>query len=125
MIILKCYTHSNPGDAVSLNAEQWLSILIVADKYVMTPLRDTAVRKLLVAFPRLDPVKQIAIARKYNCDELVKEPFETLVTRKEVLSRMEMAQLPLGDLYEITVSREEALRREIAKAANPPRPVRL
>ena len=82
----------------------------------MTPLRDTAVLKLLVAFPRLDPVKQIAIARKYHCDELVKEPFETLVARKEVLSEMEIAQLPLGDLREIIVSREEALQRGIVKA---------
>ena len=80
----------------------------------MTLLRDTAVQKLQVAHPRLNPVKQIAIARKYCCDELVKEPFETLVARERVLSREEVSQLPLEDLHGLII-RREALQRENAK----------
>ena len=80
----------------------------------MTLLRDKAVQKLQVARPRLNPVKQIAIARKYGCDELVKEPFETLVARKQVLSREEVTQLPLEDLHGLIV-RREASQREKAK----------
>lgn len=80
----------------------------------MTLLRDTAVKKLQVAQPRLNPVKQIAIARKYCCDQLVKEPIEMLVARKEILSREEIAQLPLEDIYGLFV-RREALQRENAK----------
>ena len=80
----------------------------------MTLLRDKAVQKLQVARPRLNPVQQIAIARKYGCDELVKEPFETLVARKQVLSREEVSQLPLEDLHGLIVGRE-ALQRENAK----------
>ena len=81
----------------------------------MTFLRDKAVQKLQVAQPRLNPVKQIAIARKYCCDELVKEPFETLVARKEVLSREEVSQLPLEDLHGLIVRREALMLRENAK----------
>ena len=80
----------------------------------MALLRDTAIQKLQVAHPRLNPVKQIAIARKYHCDVLVDEPFETLVVQKEVLSREEIAQLPLEDLHGLIV-RREALQRENAK----------
>ena len=97
-----------------LSAEQWASILVLADKYDMTLLRDTAIQKLKVAHPRLNPVKQITIARKYGCDELVKEPFETLVARKEILSREEMAQLSLEDIHGLFV-RREALQRDNVK----------
>ena len=110
LIVLLSHTKSDPGDAVCLNAEQWVSILVLADKYEMTLLRDAAVKKLKIAHPRLNPVKQIAIARKYCCDELVEEPFERLVARKEVLSREEIAQLPLEDLHGLII-RREALQR--------------
>ena len=83
----------------------------------MTLLRDKAVKKLQVARPRLNSVKQITIARKYGCDELVKEPFEALVARKEVLSREEVSQLPLEDLHGLIV-RREALQRENAKVTS-------
>ena len=76
----------------------------------MTLLRNKAVQKLQVAHPRLNPVKQIAIARKYCCDELVKEPFEMLVAREEGLSREEIAELPLEDLHGLIVRREALLR---------------
>ena len=82
----------------------------------MTLLRDTAVQKLQVAHPRLNPVKQIAIARKYHCDVLVDEPFETLAVQEEVLSREEMAQLPLEDLHGLFVKREARLQQEKAEA---------
>ena len=113
-MVLTSHTKSDPGNAVCLDAEQLVSILVLADKYEMTLLRNTAVQKLQVAHPRLNPVKQIAVARKYCCNELVKEPFETLVARKEVLSREEISQLPLEDLYGLIV-RREALQRENAK----------
>jgi len=76
----------------------------------MTLLRNTAVKELQVAHPRLDPVKQIAVARKYHCDELVDEPFKTLAARKEVLSITEIAQLSLEDLHGLIVAREASLR---------------
>jgi hypothetical protein len=106
LIVLRSHSHSDPGNAVSLNAEQWVSILILADKYDMMLLRNTAVQKLQAAYPRLNPVKQIAIARKYHCDELVEEAFKTLVAQKEVISRTEIAQLPPGDLYDLIIARE-------------------
>ena len=76
----------------------------------MTLLHNTAIQKLKVAHPRLNPVNQIAIARKYHCDELIDEPFQTLVARKEVLSREEIAQLPLEDLYLLIEARETSIR---------------
>ena len=114
LIVLTSHTKRDPGNPVCLNAEQWVSILVLADKYEMTLLRNTAVQKLQVAHPRLNPVKQIAIARKYCCNELVEEPFEMLGAREEVLSREEIAQLPLEDLHGLIV-RREALQRENAK----------
>ena len=100
-------------DAVYLDAEQWVSILVLADKYDMALLRNTAIQRLKGAHPKLDPVKQIVVARKYNCDELVNEPFQILVARKEVLSKEEIAKLPLEDLHRLIVARE-ALQREKA-----------
>jgi len=114
-MVLRGHISSDPGNAVSLNAEQWASILVLADKYDMTPLRNTAIQKLKTTHPRLGPAKQVAIARKHHCDELVNEPFQILVARKEVLSREEIAQLPLEDLHRLIVARE-AWQREKAVA---------
>jgi len=107
--LFRLFYHDDPGNAVCLNAEQWVSILILAHKYEMTLLLNTAVLKLQVANPRLDPVKQIKIARKYFRDELINEPFKTLVARENVLSREEIAQMPLDDLHRLIVAREASI----------------
>jgi hypothetical protein len=78
----------------------------------MTLLRNTAVEKLKSIYPRLDPVKQIAIARKYQCGELVEEPFQTLVAREGALSKAEIANLPLDDLHRLILVREAGLREK-------------
>jgi len=110
--LFRLFYHDEPGNAVCLDAEQWVSILTLADKYEMVPLRNAAVQKLTVADPKLSPVKQIAIARKYQCDELVKDPFRRLVVRKEALSKEEIVQLPPEDLHRLIVERE-ALQRSL------------
>lgn len=110
LVVLRIRIQSGPGDAVCLDAEQWISILVLADKYDMTLLRNTAIQKLKCAHPKLDPVRQIVVARKYNCDELVNEPFQMLVARKEVLSKEEIAKLPLDDLHRLIVAREASQR---------------
>ena len=107
-----------------LNAEQWVSILVLADKYDMTLLHNKAVQQLKVANPQLNPVKQIAIARKYHCNELIEDPLQVLVAREAVLSIAEVAQLPQEDLHQYIVARDslqrEALQREVSRRENAP-----
>jgi len=141
LAVLSSHPCSDLGDAVCLNAKQWVSILVLADKYDMTLLRNIAVQKLRVANPKLNPVKQIAIARKYHCNELIEDPLQVLVARKAVLSLAEVAQLPQEDLHQYIVAREasqreaskreaskretlyrEALQREVSRRENAPPP---
>ena len=89
------------------DADQWLSVLELAHKYDMIRIREVALRGLKSANPPLPPAKQLACARRYNCDELADAPFQVLSTRAEPLSKDEMAQLPLDDLYRVVVAREQ------------------
>ena len=111
--------HSKPGKAVIFDADQWLSVLGLAHKYDMTGIREVTIQGLQSAKPPLPPAKQLAFARKYNCDELANAPFQVLATRAEPLSKDEMAQLPLDDLYRLVVAREKSLH------AGPPFPPAL
>ena len=72
----------------------------------METIRQSTIVQLQVVSPRLDPTRQIAVARQYNCADLVDEPIQSLADRTQRLTLKEMQNLPIEDLYTIIESRE-------------------
>jgi len=76
----------------------------------MDTIRQVTIEQLRVVSPCLDPIRQIAVARRYNCDTLVDQPIQTLIARAQRLTLSEMQSLPIGDLYTIVEGRETRVR---------------
>ena len=72
----------------------------------MDRIRQTTIEQLLVTSPRLDPIRQIVAARRYNCPALVDEPIRILTARPQRLTLKEMQILPVEDLHTIIEGRE-------------------
>jgi len=73
----------------------------------METIRQSTIAQLQVVSPRLDPSRQIAMARQYNCPStLVDEPIQTLTDRTQRLTLREMQTLPIDDLHTIIEGRE-------------------
>jgi len=96
----------NPVHNPNFTAEQWLSVLALSTKYDMETIRQSTIEQLQVVSPRLDPIRQIAAARQYNCADLADEPIRTLVARAQRLTLKEMQILPVEDLHTVIEGRE-------------------
>ena len=97
---------SDPIITPPFTAEQWLSVLVLSTKYDMETIRQSTIAQLQVVSPRLDPTRQIAVARQYNCPALVDQPIQTLKDRMQRLTLKEMRNLPIEDLHTIIEGRE-------------------
>jgi hypothetical protein len=97
---------SDPIKIPNFTAEQWLSVLVLSTKYDMATIRESTIEQLQIVSPRLDPIRQIVAARKFDCAVLVDEPIQALVTRAERLTLEEMGSLPIADLHAIVDRRE-------------------
>ena len=97
---------SDPITIPRFTAEQWLSVLVLSTKYDMEKIRESTIAQLLVASPPLDPIRQIVVARQYNCPTLVDEPLQTLTARTQRLTLKEVQTLPTEDLHTIIEGRE-------------------
>ena len=82
-------------------------MLAIATKYDMEIIRRKAIEELRLANPPLDPIDQIVAARRYHCEELVEQPLEVLVKRREPLSFEEMAKLAPEDLHKWITARDQ------------------
>ena len=102
---------SDPIINPQFTAEQWLSVLVLSTKYDMETIRQSTIAQLQVVSPRLDPTRQIAMARRYNCPALVDEPIQTLTNRTLGLTLKEMQNLPIEDLHTIIEGRETRTHR--------------
>ena len=72
----------------------------------MDKIRQSTIEQLRVVSPRLDPIRQIAAARQYNCTVLVHEPIQILIARTQKLTLEEMRTLSIEDLYTVIEGRE-------------------
>jgi len=109
--LLYIFYPNQPFITPQFTAEQWLSVLILSTKYDMETIRQPTIAKLQVVSPRLDPIRQIAIARQYNCPALVDEPIRTLTDRTQQLTLEEIQGLPSEDLHTIIECRESRISK--------------
>jgi len=104
--LLHVFYRDDPIKIPNFTAEQWLSVLVFSTKYDMATIRESTIEQLQIVSPRLDPIRQIVAARKFDCAVLVDEPIQALVTRAERLTLEEMGSLPIADLHAIVDRRE-------------------
>lgn len=102
---------SDPIAIPRFTAEQWLSVLVLSTKYDMETIRESTIAQLQVVSPPLDPIRQIVMARQYNCPTLVDDPIRTLTARTQRLTLKEMQTLPIEDIHTIIEGREGQSRK--------------
>jgi len=85
-------------------AEEWTSVLLLADKWKIPDIRRLAIKQLALC---AGPVEKIALGHRYHVTEWLGPAYLTLAMRKEPVSSAEGAKMGVEALVRISALKDE------------------
>ncbi|OAX42256.1 hypothetical protein K503DRAFT_683751 [Rhizopogon vinicolor AM-OR11-026] len=103
--LLKFLYDRNTTPSPLSTTEEWIKLLSISTRYSMERIRTRALQELEY-IPPLDPIRRIALARKYDVREWLLPSYVTICLRRQPLNVLEAVELGLETMVLIAMARE-------------------
>ena len=84
----------------------WIAILSISTRYHMKDVRAHSIDQINNFVPRIDPIRQVVLARKCDVPDWLSRAYTTLCQRNEPISAEEGMELGLKTMAQLSTIRE-------------------
>ncbi|CAK5282347.1 unnamed protein product [Mycena citricolor] len=89
-----------------LSADQWISVLKLANMWLFEQARELAIRQLESHSKTVDPIQRVLLGRRYDVSAWMRSGYTDIASRKESMSMDEARELGLDATWQISQLRE-------------------
>ena len=102
----------NPNE-MPMPLDAWIAILTISTRYHMRDVRAHSIDRINNFVPRIDPIRQVVLARKCDVPEWLSGAYTILCLRNEPISVEEGMELGLKTLIQLFMIRDTSIRNRL------------